>query len=44
LAAAEDAADRWMAEHTDDFGIVMALEQVAMIRDARNRWIGGEEY
>jgi hypothetical protein len=43
LAAAEDAADRWMAEHPDDFGIVMAFEQVAMIRNARNRWTGGEE-
>jgi hypothetical protein len=43
LAAAEDAADRWMAEHPDDLGIVLAMEQLAMIRDARNRWTGGEE-
>jgi hypothetical protein len=43
LAAAEDAADRWMADHPDDFGIAIALEQVAIIRDAQNRWTGREE-
>jgi hypothetical protein len=43
LAAAEDAADRWMAEHPDDFGIVIGLEQVVMIRNARNHWTSGAE-